>query len=79
MKLIVNSFESENDCSEHVHMVTETHQKKVNMSLNDVASLSNLPSLSTAVLNAVISLSNLSELIAIFPSSFSSTFCNVLT
>jgi hypothetical protein len=37
------------------------------MSLYDVDSLSNVPSLSTAVLNAVISLSNLSGLIAIFP------------
>jgi hypothetical protein len=36
------------------------------MSLYDVASLSNAPSLSTAVLSAVISLSNLSGLIAIF-------------
>jgi hypothetical protein len=35
------------------------------MSLYDVASLSSVPSLSTAVLNAVISLSNLSGLIAI--------------
>src|SRR5919198_6322851 len=42
-----------------------------NMSLYDVASLSNTPSLSTAVLNAVISLSNLSGLIAILPPSCS--------
>jgi len=42
----------------------------------DVASLSNVPSLSTAVLNAVMSLSNLSELIAIFPWSMEvQTFC----
>ena len=34
------------------------------MSLYEVASLSTVPSLSTAVLNAVISLSNLSGLIA---------------
>ena len=42
------------------------------MSLYDVASLSRVPSLSTAVRNAVISLSNLSGLIAILPPSFSS-------
>jgi hypothetical protein len=36
------------------------------MSLYDVASLSKVPSLSTAVLNAVMSLSNLSGLIAFF-------------
>src|ERR687887_1117954 len=41
------------------------------MSLYDVDSLSNTPSLSTAVLNAVISLSNLSGLIAIFLGSCS--------
>jgi hypothetical protein len=43
------------------------------MSLYDVASLSSVPSLSTAVLNAVISLSNLSELMAIRPCSTSSS------
>lgn len=37
-----------------------------NMSLYDVASLSNTPSLSTAVRTAAISLSNLSGLMAIF-------------
>ena len=37
-----------------------------NMSLYDVASLSNTPSLSTAVRSAAISLSNLSGLMAIF-------------
>jgi hypothetical protein len=42
-----------------------------NISLYDVASLSNVPSLSTAVLNEVISLSNLSGLIAILPPSLS--------
>jgi hypothetical protein len=36
-----------------------------NMSLYEVNSLSNVPSLSTAVLNALISLSNLTGLIAI--------------
>jgi hypothetical protein len=41
------------------------------MSLYEVDSLSNTPSLSTAVLNAVISLSNLSGLIAILPPSVS--------
>ncbi len=39
------------------------------MSLYDAASLSKTPSLSTAVLSAVISLSNLSGLIAILPPS----------
>ncbi|MFL6456222.1 MAG: hypothetical protein ACJ71G_04545 [Nitrososphaeraceae archaeon] len=37
----------------------------------DVTSLSSVPSLSTAVLSEVISLSNLSGLIAIFPGSCS--------
>jgi hypothetical protein len=37
------------------------------MSLYEVASLSNTSSLSTAVLNAVISLSNLTGLMAILP------------
>ena len=37
-----------------------------NISLYDVASLSRVPSISTAVLNPVVSLSNLSGLIAIF-------------
>jgi hypothetical protein len=41
------------------------------MLLYEVASLSSVPSLSTAVLNAVISLSNLSGLIAMRPPSFS--------
>jgi hypothetical protein len=39
--------------------------KASNISLYDVDSLSSVPSLSTAVLNAVMSLSNLSGLIAI--------------
>ena len=39
------------------------------MSLYEVASLSKVPSLSTAVLSAIISLSNLSGLIAILPPS----------
>jgi hypothetical protein len=42
------------------------------MSLYDVNSLSSGPSLSTAILSEVISLSNLSGLIAILPPSFSS-------
>src|ERR671931_2165231 len=41
--------------------------KASNISLYDVASLSSVPSLSNAVLSAVISLPNLSGLIAIFP------------
>ena len=50
-------------------LVTMDRKEKcmeTSMSLYDVASLSNVPSLSTAVLNAMISLSNLSGLIAIF-------------
>jgi hypothetical protein len=64
--IYLNQFSLENDKISEIIYAS-------NISLYDVASLSNTPSLSTAVLNAVINLSNLYGLVVILPPQSVST------